>query len=158
MAVPRKGLPLDAESRKASADKLQGFLYNLIALRLDVQQVHWNIQGSRFYGVHTMLGTFYEALNAEVDEIAERILALGHPADGRPDKVAERTVVPGAKEGFVTVDEGLRHLLTQYAAFDTASEDVRAAMEELDAVTHDMIVHVLEVSQKQQWMIRSHLT
>ena len=65
--------------------------------------------------------------------------------------------MPGAKEGFVTVDEGLRHLLTQYAAFDTASEDVRAAMEDLDAVTHDMIVHVLEVSQKQQWMIRSHL-
>ena len=157
MAATRKGLPLDAASRKASAEKLQGFLYNLIALRLDVQQVHWNVQGNRFYGVHTMLGDFYEALNLEVDEIAERILALGHPADGRPDAVAKSTVVPAAPEGFVSVDAGLNHLLTQYAAFDTASEDVRAAMEDLDAVTHDMIVHVLEVSQKQQWMIRSHL-
>lgn len=150
-------LPLDAAARKETAAKLQAFLYNLIDLRLGVQQVHWNIQGSRFYAVHTMLGTFYEALNTEVDEIAERILALGHAADGRPTAIAKASVLPAAKEGFQKIEPGIEHLLTQYAAFDVHAEAIRADVEDTDAVTHDMLVHVLEVSQKQQWMLRAHL-
>lgn len=153
----RKALPLDAASRKDAAEKLQAFLYNLIALRLGVQQVHWNIRGARFYSVHTMLGEFYEALDHEIDEIAERILALGHPADGRPGEVAKATTLPASKEGFVTIEAGIDHLLSQYGAFDTHTEETRAEMEDLDAVTHDMLVHVLELSQKQQWMLRAHL-
>ena len=155
-ATSRKALPLDASSRKETAAKLQTFLYNLISLRLGVQQVHWNIQGNRFYGVHTMLGEFYEALDHEIDEMAERILALGHPADGRPDRVAAESVLPASPEGFITIENGLTHLLSQYEAFDHHTEDTRAEVEDIDAVTHDMLVHVLELSQKQQWMIRSH--
>ncbi len=155
-APARRALPLDAASRKQTAEKLQTFLYNLISLRLGVQQVHWNIHGDRFYGVHTMLGEFYEALDHEIDEMAERILALGHPADGRPDRVAAESVLPPALEGFILIETGLKHLLSQYTAFDDHTEATRSEVEDLDAVTHDMLVHVLELSQKQQWMIRSH--
>jgi len=155
--MAKNALPLDAATRKDAASRLQPFLYNLIALRLGVQQVHWNIQGARFYSVHTMLGEFYEALDHEVDEMAERILALGHPADGRPDQVAKHSVLPASPEGFVTIEAGIKLLLSQYAAFDTHAEEVRSAIEDSDAVSHDMLVHVLELSQKQQWMLRSHV-
>lgn len=156
--MSKKALPLDAASRKDAATKLQAFLYNLIALRLGVQQVHWNIQGERFYAVHTMLGEFYTALDAQIDEVAERILALGHAADGRPSEVAQQTTLPASQDGLVSVESGTAHLLGQYAAFDTHTEETRAAMEDIDAVSHDMLVGLLELSQKQQWMLRAHVS
>jgi starvation-inducible DNA-binding protein len=156
-ARSRRALPLTADERRVTCSTLQDVLYHLIDLRLGVQQVHWNVQGRHFYGVHKMLDEFYTTLNEWVDTLAERILALGQPADGRPAAVAEHSTLPAAPEGFVQDVEGLRFLLTAYAAFDERLRDAIDALEEPDPSSQDEFVDLSKVSEQHQWMLRAHL-
>lgn len=43
---------------------------------------HWNVEGPRFRSLHQMFEEQYQALWASVDELAERIRALGQYAPG----------------------------------------------------------------------------
>jgi len=156
-ARSRRAVPLTADERQTTCETLQDVLYHLIDLRLSVQQMHWNEQGPHFYGVHKMLDEFYTALNVWVDTIAERILALGQPADGRPVAVAEHSTLPPAPEGFIRDVESVRYLLGAYAAFDERLREAIDTLDEPDPSSQDELVDLSKVSEQHQWMLRSHL-
>ena len=157
-ARSRRAVPLTLEERRTTCGTLQDVLYHLIDLRLAVQQMHWNEQGPHFYGVHKMLGEFYAALDAWVDTLAERILTLGFPADGRPEAVAEHSTLPAPPEGLVEDMAAVRYLLDAYATFDERLRDAIEALEEPDPSSQDELVDLSKVSEQHQWMLRAHLT
>jgi starvation-inducible DNA-binding protein len=51
--------------------------------------VHWNFEGPNFFSVHKLTEGQYEALALAVDEIAERIRALGFVAPISLDEVLQ---------------------------------------------------------------------
>ena len=59
------------------ADELIHFLADTYTLYLKTQNFHWNVKGPQFYSLHKMFEEQYLELAAAVDEIAERIRALG---------------------------------------------------------------------------------
>ena len=75
-------LGLSDNARKQVAESLGPILADHYLLTLKTQNFHWNVTGPNFQGLHSLFGTQYEALFAAVDEIAERIRALGFPAPG----------------------------------------------------------------------------
>ncbi len=156
-ARSRRALPLTAEERSVTCKTLQGVVYHLLDLRLAVQQIHWNEQGPHFYGVHKMTDEFYTILNEWVDTLAERIRALGSPADGRPAAVAEHSTLPPAPEGLIQDLDGVRYLLSAYGAFDDYLRDAIDALEEPDVSSQDELVDLSKVSEQHQWMLRAHL-
>ena len=46
-------------------------------LMLKTQNFHWNVQGPLFYSLHMLFEQHYTFLATQVDEVAERIRALG---------------------------------------------------------------------------------
>ena len=68
--------------RKEIADGLSRLLADTYTLYLKTHSYHWNVTGPMFQGLHAMFMTQYTELGLAVDEIAERIRALGHFAPG----------------------------------------------------------------------------
>ena len=70
---------------------LQDNLTNLIDLALLMKQAHWNVVGPNFRSIHLQLDEIIDSVRAGSDEVAERIVTLGIPADGRVSTIAAPT-------------------------------------------------------------------
>jgi len=68
--------------RKEIAAGLSRLLADSYTLYLKTHNYHWNVEGPQFNTLHTMFETQYTELALAVDEVAERIRALGEPAPG----------------------------------------------------------------------------
>src|SRR5262245_40516346 len=90
------------KDRKAIADGLSRLLADSYTLYLKTHNFHWNVTGPMFNTLHLMFETQYTELATAVDEIAERIRALGYPAPGsytaysKLSSIKEAEGVPGA--------------------------------------------------------------
>ena len=150
-------LPLTAEIRGTSETALQDTLYELVALKHKTHQMHWNIVGSDFYQLHEFYGEIYEGVDAFIDPTAERLRALGFPADARPSAVAENTsgVLAEAPteemEGMQTTEA----LLPAFEEFSARLYDRIDATEE-DLPTQDFLIGIAYEIDKFTWQIRAH--
>ena len=73
---------IEREKRQEIADGLSLLLADTYTLYLKTHNFHWNVTGPMFVTLHTLFEEHYTELATAVDEIAERIRALGFPAPG----------------------------------------------------------------------------
>lgn len=69
---------LDPDYAKRLADALNVYLANLHVVYVKVHNFHWNVTGVDFFEFHEKLKDLYEQVAMHLDDIAERIRALGH--------------------------------------------------------------------------------
>lgn len=141
----------------ATVDALSTLLASSYSLYLKTHNYHWNVTGPMFTTLHTLFMTQYSELALAVDEIAERIRALGEIAPGsyteftRLAKVKESRSVPPA------VDM-IRQLVADYRTVAATAQEVFDLADELgDQATADLATRRMQVSEKNAWMLRSHL-
>src|SRR4051794_14055672 len=92
------GIP--EKERKELAQGLSRFLADTYTLYLKTHNFHWNVTGPQFSSLHTMFETQYNELAIAVDDIAERIRALGFKAPASYSEFAKLTSV---QEGEATL-------------------------------------------------------
>ena len=80
LAAMNTGIP--EEDRARIVDGLKKVLADTYTLYLKTHNYHWNVTGPMFDTLHRMFMDQYNELWTAVDEIAERIRALGHYAPG----------------------------------------------------------------------------
>ena len=98
-----------------------------------------------------------KALALAVDEIAERIRALGMPAPGSYREFVELASVAEA-EGGESADEMIRQLVVgQETVVRTAREIFATAAAASDEPTADLLTQRMQVHEKTAWMLRSLL-
>jgi starvation-inducible DNA-binding protein len=148
---------LKDNSRKTVADALAGVLADTYTLYLKTHNFHWNVTGPEFPYLHTMFETQYNELWTAVDELAERIRALGFPAPGSYSQFAaltqikESTKPPAAKEM-------LKQLLADNETVVRRLREANELCEEAgDVDTGDILVGRMQVHAKAAWMLRAQL-
>lgn len=134
---------------------LQDTVTDLIALALNTKQLHWNIQGPRFQSIHELLDVLHAEYLPQIDELAERVAAVGHPVDGRPAAVDAHTGVPEVPEGFIRDEDVIEWQLKGLEAVITRVRPRQEALGEVDAPSEDMLIALLQILEKQAWMLRS---
>ena len=72
---------LDAIKAKKLADLLNVLLANYQLFYINSRGFHWNIKGEKFFELHLKFEELYTDTQLKIDEIAERILTLGHTPD-----------------------------------------------------------------------------
>jgi starvation-inducible DNA-binding protein len=75
------------------SDGLNQVLADSYALMALTHLAHWNVEGPGFFALHTAFQTQYEELFTAIDEIAERVRALGAYATGGLDNLAKRAQI-----------------------------------------------------------------
>ncbi len=156
-AAPDIQIGIDAEGRRALADGLSHLLADTYTLYVKTHNFHWNVTGRMFQTLHSMFETQYKALAESVDEIAERIRALGHPAPGSFSQFAELTSIE-EERGVPAAEEMVRQLVRGHEAAVRTARSVFASAESAnDQVTVDLLTERMQQHEKFAWMLRSLL-
>lgn len=143
--------------RMEISEKLSRLLADSYTLYLKTHNFHWNVTGPQFNTLHTMFETQYSELAVAVDDIAERIRALGVKAPGSYKDFARLTSIEESVGGE-SADEMVRQLTEgQEAVVRTARKAFPAADAANDEPTADLLTQRMQLHEKNAWMLRSML-
>lgn len=139
------------------AEELSKVLANTYLLYAKTQNFHWNVEGSDFYSLHGMFENQYKELSEAIDEIAERIRALGAKAPGSLGEFLAKASLKEEK-GHPKAESMIKQLLEDHETLaHSAKQALQTAQDEGDDVTVDMMVERIHAHDKTAWMLRSSL-
>lgn len=159
--APADGISLDIgisdTDRAAIAAELSKLLADSYTLYLTTHNFHWNVTGPMFNTLHQLFMAQYTEEWQALDDIAERIRALGHYAPGTYADFARLSSI-GAVEGVPEATEMVRILVKgNEAVAKTARAALKCADGADDAPTADLLTRRLDIHEKNAWMLRSLL-
>ena len=153
----RIDIGIDHDVRKDVADGLSKVLADSYTLYLKSHNFHWNVTGPMFQTLHLMFEQHYNELALAVDEIAERIRALGFPAPGTYREFAALSTIK-EEDGVPAAMEMVRLLVDGHETVArTAREVFKTAEGANDQPTCDLLTQRLQIHEKTAWMLRSLL-
>lgn len=118
---------------------------------------HWNVRGHSFFSLHNAFEEQYTELFTAVDEIAERVRALGALAPGGLGNLAKMAGIKEIAED-TSADEMVAHLV--YANKKLVADLEKARDESAstgDSETEDLMIARIQVHEKTIWMLESFL-
>ncbi|MGD9601931.1 MAG: Dps family protein [Gammaproteobacteria bacterium] len=148
---------IGTRERAAITDGLSRLLADSYSLYLKTHGFHWNVTGPMFNTLHLMFMDQYTEIWNALDQIAERIRALGHPAPasysqfGRLSSIPEETGTPSALEMVQQLIAG------QEAVVRTARKLFPVVDKAGDEPTADLLTQRMQIHEKNAWMLRSLL-
>lgn len=148
---------ISEENRKKIADELSRVLADSYMLYLRTHNYHWNVTGELFHSLHEQFEEQYTELATAIDEIAERIRALGHKAPGTFKEFQKLTSLEESVEEPEAMEMVRRLAVGNEQVIRTAREALKPANEAEDEATIDLLTQRLHVHSKTAWMLRSHL-
>ena len=146
-----------AKDRKAVAEGLAKLLADTYAVYLKTHGYHWNVRGPNFSQLHTLFMAQYTEMWTAIDEVAERIRALGELA---PQGYGAFGNLSSIKDGDPSkgAEEMLKDLIaSQEALVGTLYAILPAAQAAGDEVSASLISDRLTAHEKHIWMLRSSL-
>jgi len=148
---------MNTEAHNETTAALSKLLATSYTLYLKTHNYHWNVTGPMFSSLHAMFELQYTELALAVDEIAERIRALGAFAPGSYSAFTELSTVK-EETGHPIATEMIQNLAAdQLAVADAARAVIAAGEKENDQASVDLGVRRIDVHEKSAWMLRSHL-
>jgi starvation-inducible DNA-binding protein len=155
--VAQIDIGIKAQDRKAIAEGLSRLLADTYTLYLKTHNFHWNVTGPMFQTLHLMFETQYNELALAVDQIAERIRALGYPAPGSYADYARLSSIKDAK-GVPSATKMIAELVQGQEAVVRTARGVFPLVEQAhDEPTADLLTQRMQVHEKTAWMLRSLL-
>ena len=151
------GTGISEGQQRTISDGLAQLLADTYTLYLKTHNFHWNVKGPMFSTLHSLFEQEYTELAKAVDEIAERIRALGAAAPGSYEQFAKLSSIK-EEPGVPKAEEMIRQLMAgQEAVIATAGKIFRIAEEAGDEATVDLLTQRMRTHEKNAWMLRSHL-
>ncbi|HBC4544673.1 TPA: DNA starvation/stationary phase protection protein [Staphylococcus aureus] len=119
---------------------------------------HWYVKGPNFFSLHVKFEELYNEASQYVDELAERILAVGGNPVGTLTECLEQSIVKEAVKGYSA--EQMVEELSQ--DFTNISKQLEKAIEIAgnagDDVSEDMFIGMQTSVDKHNWMFKSYLS
>jgi starvation-inducible DNA-binding protein len=148
---------INEKHREEICKGLSHFLADTYTLNLKTLNFHWNVTGPMFQTLHLMFEGQYNELSVAVDDIAERIRALGVKA---PASYQEFLKLSSIKEnlGDLNALQMISELVHGHEqVIKTARGLLGMVAEAHDEPTSDILIKRLRVHEKTAWMLRSML-
>ena len=148
------------DDRRRIAEGLSRFLADSYTLYLKTHNFHWNVTGPMFNSLHNMFMDQYTEQWTALDEIAERIRALGFNAPGSYaefDRLTSIREEPGATGGPDWQSMVRQLVAGNEAVCRTARSVLSVADDADDEPTEDLLIGRLQIHEKYAWMLRSLL-
>lgn len=142
-------------SNSAVVHALKVSLADSYLLYVKTHNFHWNVQGAHFQPLHALFEEQYTELAEAIDEIAERIRALGAYAPGAFSAFAELSDM-----GEVTKQLNAREMLeemisSQKKLIANLDKGIATAAEHEDPASEDLFISRKSVHEKHLWMLQA---
>ena len=148
---------LDIQKSENLAGKLNALLANYSIFYQNTRGYHWNIKGEKFFELHLKFEELYNDLFTKIDEVAERILTLGHTpnhsfSDYRSiSTITESGKVTEGREAVKQVLEAFQTLLLMQRELLDLSADAN------DEGTNALMSDYIREQEKLVWMYSAYL-
>jgi starvation-inducible DNA-binding protein len=144
-----------------SMQQLQDLLNRQIAswtaLYVKLHNYHWYVKGPQFYTLHEKFEELYEEAAQHIDDLAERLLALGGRPAGTMRECLEKSAVREAG-GEETAEEMVEELARDFAQMITELKTGMDLANSLnDPTTEDMLLQIRAGLEKHLWMLNAFL-
>ncbi len=137
------------------ADGLARVLADTYSVCLKTQNYHWNVKGPLFHTLHAMFEEQYTELAVAIDEIAERIRALGEPTPGSFTDFAKLSSI-NEESGSPSAETMISNLIEDQATIVQTCKNVFPLVQESnDEPTADLLIRRMQVHEKTAWMLKS---
>jgi starvation-inducible DNA-binding protein len=138
-------------------DVLNKQISNWSVLYMKLHNYHWYVTGGHFFTLHTKFEEFYNEAGLHVDELAERLLAVG----GKPVATMKECLeISSIKEanGAESADEMVQSLTNDFSILiGELKEGMSLAEENDDETTGDMLLAIHSELEKHVWMLKAFL-
>ncbi len=156
MAKIRTNIGLSDAQRDGAAKILNGILADEYVLYTKTRNFHWNVTGPEFDDLHKFFEGQYDQIDEMIDEIAERVRALGKTPVAT---LGEFLKVARLKESTKTLTavQMVEKLLEDH---DTLIRQLRDDQDKIankfgDAGNQDSLIGWMKTHEKMAWMLRS---
>jgi starvation-inducible DNA-binding protein len=148
---------LKKSESKILANKLNELLANYQIFYMNSRGFHWNIKGNKFFELHIKFEELYNDSLIKIDEIAERVLTLGHTPIHTFSDYSENAKVKEAKN----VSDGMtavREILNGYDVLLPLERELLSLSEESnDEGTNALMSDYIREQEKLIWMYTAYL-
>lgn len=130
---------------------------NWTLLGVKLHHYHWFVSGPQFFTLHEKFEEFYNEANGYVDELAERLLAIG----GKPASTMKEYLALSKLEEAQGGETPLEMVSQLLKDFETVAAELKAgialAEEEGDHPTADLFIGIRASVEKHAWMLNAYL-
>ncbi len=159
-SAPAIDIGISTGDRKKIADGLSHFLADSYTLYLKTHNFHWNVTGPMFNALHVMFEDQYTEQWTALDDIAERIRALGYNAPGSYTEFIKLSTIseePGLSNAADWKEMVRQLTVGNEAVCRSARKVLELADDGDDDPTEDLMTQRLQTHEKYAWMLRSLL-
>jgi starvation-inducible DNA-binding protein len=150
----------DIGIKQENIDKIVKMLGKIFAdeniLYTKIKSFHWNVEDHNFRDYHLFFDDLAATSIVKIDEIAERVRALGRAIPSYLAFYLENTQLKENTSTKLSGKHMIEELLNDY---ETQIKILRKCIDEIadlgDAGTTDFLTGIMEGKEKQAWMIRS---
>lgn len=148
---------LDRTDRKELAKMLGEALASTYVLYHKTHAYHWNVAGPLFYSVHKLTDEQYQELASAVDDIAERIRAIGFAAPTGLEAYTRNSVVSDVK-GIPVAGDMIAELADDHQRIAASMRQMVEEAERVeDVYTADLLTGRIGVHEEAAWMLNAML-
>lgn len=138
-------------------DKINQLLASYQIHYQNLRMLHWNIKGEKFFELHTKYEELYNRCQLIIDDIAERLLAIGETPLSRLSDYLQHTVVAESQiisEG----NRGMNYIVNaQNDLLIVEREILKLSDSHEDAGTNALISSLIQEKEKTNWMFNACL-
>lgn len=148
---------LDKSKSEKLAGKLNILLANYSVFYQNTRGYHWNIKGDKFFELHLKFEELYNDLLLKIDEVAERILTLGHAPEHnftryhKISSIKESIKITDGLKAVEQILESFKTVISMQRELLTLSADAN------DEGTNALMSDYIRAQEKQVWMYSAFL-
>ena len=148
---------LDSIKCEKLAVSLNELLSNYSILYQNIRGCHWNIQGEKFFELHLKFEELYNDLFVKIDDIAERILTLGHKPQHQFSHYIQQTSITESND----VSDGqksVKEILNAFSILLNKQREILDLSDEIgDEGTNALMSDYIREQKKLVWMYSAYL-
>ena len=150
-------IALDKNKTKKTVKHLNEILSNYQIFYQNLRGFHWNLLGHNFFALHVKYEELYNEAQLDIDEIAERILTLGHTPLHTYEDYLKNSTVKVHKNVSSEIDS-VEGIISGYATIiKKERETLPIAGDAEDEGTTDMLAGFIKTQEKTIWMLSAWL-
>ena len=149
---------LDNGKVEKLAGKLNELLANYSFFYQNTRGADWNIKGEKFFELHVKFEELYNDLVLKIDELAERILTLGHTPEHNFSKYTTSSSIKESSEVTNGV-KAVENILNSFKIVITLQREILdLSADANDEGTNALMSDYIREQEKLVWMYSSFLT
>ncbi|GIP54014.1 Dps family protein [Paenibacillus vini] len=130
---------------------------NWTVLYTKLHNFHWFVKGPNFFTLHEKFEELYNEVAANIDELAERLLAIGgKPVATLRDSLSVASLSEAA--GGEAPEAMVAAIVADFTTLQgELKQGMEAAEEAQDEATSDLLLGILSSLEKHNWMLNAYL-